>query len=44
LLLKTIGQRGLLALERLMGMLLTAVAVQMVVEGVQSVNQAMPPQ
>ena len=34
---RLLGMRGLAALERLMGMLLTAVAVQMLVDGIQEV-------
>jgi len=32
---KRIGERGLLALERLMGLLLTAVAVEMLLRGIE---------
>ncbi|HET7597926.1 MAG TPA: MarC family protein [Burkholderiales bacterium] len=33
---KWIGDRGLLAFERLMGLILTAIAVEMLLQGVQS--------
>ena len=33
---KVIGERGLLALERLMGLILTAIAVEMLLQGIQS--------
>lgn len=33
---KVIGERGLLALERLMGLILTAIAVEMLLQGVES--------
>ncbi|MGQ0750900.1 MAG: MarC family protein [Betaproteobacteria bacterium] len=33
---KMIGERGLLALERLMGLILTAIAVEMLLQGIQS--------
>ena len=33
---KLIGERGLLALERLMGLILTAIAVEMLLQGIES--------
>jgi len=33
---KWIGERGLLALERLMGLLLTAIAVEMLLRGIEA--------
>ncbi|MGZ5173755.1 MAG: MarC family protein, partial [Burkholderiales bacterium] len=33
---KLVGARGLAALERLMGLLLTAIAVEMLLKGIQS--------
>ena len=32
---KLVGERGLLALERLMGLILTAVAVEMLLRGIE---------
>jgi multiple antibiotic resistance protein len=32
---RCIGERGLMALERLMGLLLTAIAVQMLLRGIE---------
>lgn len=37
---RVLGRRGLLAVERLMGMILTALAVQMFMEGVRQFLQA----
>jgi small neutral amino acid transporter SnatA (MarC family) len=33
---KLVGERGLLAFERLMGLILTAIAVEMLLQGIQS--------
>jgi small neutral amino acid transporter SnatA (MarC family) len=33
---KVIGERGLIASERLMGLILTAIAVEMLLQGIQS--------